>query len=192
MEMVIWHLAHWSVWGKQRYFDDIFPKLYETLLPSSTARAQSMGWEGARWPKMTDLETGVNSPGDINALLMWQQPHPFYLANLAYQSRPTRETLQRWDKVLTATADYMASYPSLDNVTGKYDLGPPAYGVTENTPPNSTRNLAYEIAYWRYGLDAAIDWKRKLHQAVPEKWVHVAANLAFPPIVDACMLFTMG
>ena len=60
MEMVIWHLAHWSVWGKQRYFDNIFPKLYETLLPSSTARAQSMGWEGARWPKMTDLETGVN------------------------------------------------------------------------------------------------------------------------------------
>jgi hypothetical protein len=184
MEMVIWHLAHWSIWGKQRYFDNIFPKLYETLLPSSTARAQSMGWAGARWPKMTDLETGVNSPGDSNALLMWQQPHPFYLANLAYQSRPTRETLQRWDKVLTATADYMASYPSLNNVTGKYDLGPPAYGVTENTPPNSTRNLAYEIAYWRYGLDAAIDWKRKLHQAIPEKWTHVAANLAPPPIVD--------
>jgi hypothetical protein len=184
MEMVIWHLAHWSLWGKQRYFDNIFPKLYETLLPSSITRAQSMGWEGARWPKMTDLETGVNSPGDINALLMWQQPHPFYLANLAYQSRPTRETLQRWDKVLTATADYMASYPSLDTVTGKYNLGPPAYGVTENTPPNSTQNLAYEIAYWRYGLDAAIDWKRKLHQAVPEKWVHVAANLALPPIVD--------
>ncbi|KAJ4398330.1 hypothetical protein N0V91_010306 [Didymella pomorum] len=183
MEMVIWHLAQWSTWGKQQYFDRVFPEIYETLLPSSIARAKRMGWEGARWPKMTELETGVNSPGDINAFLMWQQPHPFYLANLAYQAKPTRETLQRWDKVLTATADYMASYPGLNNVTGKYDLGPPAYGVTENTPPNSTRNLAFEVAYWRYGLDAAADWKRKLRQAVPEKWEHVARNLATPPIV---------
>ncbi|KZM25738.1 uncharacterized protein EKO05_0006052 [Ascochyta rabiei] len=184
MEMVVWHLAHWSTWGRQQYFDNIFPAMYETLLPSSTARAQSMGWEGARWPKMTELETGVNSPGDINAVLMWQQPHPFYLANLAYQAKPTRDTLQRWDKVLTATADYMASYPGLNATTNKYEIGPPAYGVTENTPPNSTRNLAYEIAYWRYGLDAAIDWKRRLGQAVPEKWTHVAANLAPPPQVD--------
>jgi hypothetical protein len=69
MEMVIWHNAHWATWGKQKYFDNIFPELYEILLPSSLARAESMGWEGARWPKMTELETGVSSPGDINALL---------------------------------------------------------------------------------------------------------------------------
>lgn len=180
MEMLIWHNAHWATWGRQKYFDNIFPELYETILPSSLARAKYMGWEGARWPKMTELETGVSSPGDVNAQLIWQQPHPFYLANLAYEANPTRETLQKWDKVLTATADYMTSYPGLNATTGKYDLGPPTYGVTENTPPNSTRNLAYEIAYWRYGLDAAAEWKRKLHQPVPEKWTHVATNLALP------------
>ncbi|KAH7093163.1 Six-hairpin glycosidase-like protein [Paraphoma chrysanthemicola] len=184
MEMLIWHNAHWATWGKQKYFDNIFPALYESLLPSSLARAKSMGWEGARWPKMTELETGVSSPGDINALLLWQQPHPMYLAQLAYQAEPTRETLQKWDKVLTATADYMASYPGVNNKTGKYDLGPPSYGVTENTPPNSTRNLAYEIAYWRYGLDFASAWKLKLHKDVPAKWTHVAENLALPPQVD--------
>ncbi|KAI8935111.1 hypothetical protein NX059_007706 [Plenodomus lindquistii] len=184
MEMLIWHNAHWATWGKQKYFDGIFPALYETLLPSSLARAKSMGWEGARWPKMTQLNTGANSPGDINAFLLWQQPHPFYLAQLAYQARPTYETLQKWDKVLTASADYMASYAWLNPSTGKYDLGPPSYGVTENTPPNSTRNLAYEIAYWRWGLDAAIKWKGKLNQTAPEKWTHVAANLALPPQVD--------
>jgi hypothetical protein len=184
MEMLIWHNAHWASWGKQKYFDNIFPELYDTLLPSSVARAQYMGWEGARWPKMTDLETGVSSPGDINAFLLWQQPHPFYLANLAYEANPNRETLQKWDKVLTATADYMASYPALNSTTGKYDLGPPSYGVTENTPPNSTRNLAYEIAYWRWGLDAAAAWKRALHQPVPDKWTHVASNLVLPPQID--------
>ncbi|KAJ4346435.1 uncharacterized protein N0V89_010364 [Didymosphaeria variabile] len=184
MEMVIWHNAHWATWGKQKYFDNIFPELYERLLPSSLARAKAMGWQGARWPKMTDPIYGINSPGDINGVLLWQQPHPMYLANLAYQASPTRKTLERWDRVLTETANYMASYAGLNNSTGKYDLGPPSYGVTENTPPNSTRNLAYEIAYWRYGLDAAREWKHKLGQRIPEKWTHVAANLALPPQVD--------
>ena len=173
-----------SKFQRQQYFDRIFPALYETFLPSSLARAKSMGWEGARWPKMTDPNTGVSSPGDINAFLLWQQPHPLYLAQLSYQAKPTRETLQKWDKVLTATADYMASYAWLNATTGKYDLGPPSMGVTENTPANSTRNLAYEIAYWRYGLDAAAEWKRKLHQPVSEKWTHVAQNLALPPQID--------
>lgn len=49
MEMVVWHNAHWSTWGRQKYFDNIFPELYETLLPSSLARAKTMGWEGARY-----------------------------------------------------------------------------------------------------------------------------------------------
>lgn len=26
-----------------------------------------------RWPKMTDIDTGINSPGGVNAYLMWQQ-----------------------------------------------------------------------------------------------------------------------
>lgn len=74
MEMFIWHHAHWATWGRQKYFDAIFPAVYESLLPSSLARAERMGWDGARWPKMTELVSGgVSSPGLINALLLWQQ-----------------------------------------------------------------------------------------------------------------------
>lgn len=94
-----------------------------------------------------------------------------YMAELAYQASPTTATLERWDRVLTATADYMASYAWKNESTGKYDLGPPfvtiplettkrsmrsmrqnadkdcrSYGVTENTPPLSTHNLAYEVS----------------------------------------------
>ncbi|KAI1403447.1 Six-hairpin glycosidase-like protein [Hypoxylon fuscum] len=184
MEMVVWHNAHWSTWGRQKYFDNIFPELYETFLPSSLARATSMGWEGARWPKMTEVVTGVSSPGGVNGLLLWQQPHSMYLAELAYQASPTRETLERWDSVLTASADYMASYAWKNESSGHYDLGPPSYGVTENTPPAETLNLAYEVAYWRYGLDVAREWKRRLGQSIPEKWTTVAENLAPPPQVD--------
>lgn len=48
MEVVVLHNAHWITWGRKKYFDNIFPALYETLLPSSLVRAEGMGWEGAR------------------------------------------------------------------------------------------------------------------------------------------------
>ncbi|KAI1639131.1 Six-hairpin glycosidase-like protein [Biscogniauxia mediterranea] len=184
MEMVVWHNAHWVTWGRKKHFDNIFPKLYETLLPSSLARAKSMGWEGARWPKMTEVNTGVNSPGDINGLLIWQQPHPIYLAELAYAAEPTQATLERWDDVITATADYLASYAWKNESSGKYDIGPPAYGVTENTPPAESLNLAYEVAYWRYALDTALSWKARLGRSAPPRWAAVAPLLARPPVAD--------
>ncbi|KAI1214428.1 Six-hairpin glycosidase-like protein [Annulohypoxylon truncatum] len=192
MEMVVWHNAHWSTWGRQKYFDDIFPSLYESLLPSSLARAKAMGWNGARWPKMTETITGVSSPGGINGLLLWQQPHPMYMAELAYQASPTRITLERWDAVISASADYMASYAWKNESSGYFDLGPPSYGVTENTPPGETLNLAYEIAYWRYGLDVAQNWKRRLNQSIPEQWTTVAENLAPPPQLDGLYIVYEG
>lgn len=51
-----------------------------------------------------------------------------YLAMLAYQGSSNsskRETLERWDPILTATADYMASYAWKNETSGYYDLGPP-------------------------------------------------------------------
>ncbi|KAI0602463.1 Six-hairpin glycosidase-like protein [Biscogniauxia sp. FL1348] len=185
MEMVVWHNAHWVTWGRKKYFDNIFPKLYETLLPSSLTRARLMGWEGARWPKMTEVNTGFNSPGGINGLLLWQQPHPIYLAELAYTAEPTQATLERWDDVVTATADYLASYAWKNESSGNYDIGPPAYGVTENTPPTESLNLAYETAYWRYALDTAIHWKARLgQQRAPARWAAVAPLVAPPPVAD--------
>lgn len=48
-----------------------------------------------------------------------------YLAELAYQASPTRKTLKRWDNVITASADYMASYAWKNASSGYFDLGPP-------------------------------------------------------------------
>lgn len=48
-----------------------------------------------------------------------------FLAELAYQSSPTEETLKQWDEVITAAADYMASYAWKNETSGHYDLGPP-------------------------------------------------------------------
>lgn len=42
----------------------------------------------------------------------------------------------------------------------------------------------FQLAYWKWGLDAARDWKRMLNESIPEKWTTVAQNLALPPQVD--------
>lgn len=129
MEMLIWHLAHWSTWSRELHIQRIVPAIYESFLATSLDRASKMGWSGAKWPKMTDPITGVSSPGAINGQLLWQQPHPMYLATLEYQAAANEaeksKALQRWDDVLTATADHMASYAWWNEATGWYDLGPP-------------------------------------------------------------------
>ena len=56
--------------------------------------------------------------------------------------------------------------------------------MTENTPPLETRNLAYELAYWQYGLNQARTWKQRLNATVPDHWTTVASQLAPLPIAD--------
>ena len=43
---------------------------------------------------MTALD-GRDSPSSIGPLLIWQQPHPIYYAELCYRQHPTKQTLAR-------------------------------------------------------------------------------------------------
>lgn len=117
MEMVLWHLVHWARWGKWSLLDRTLPGLYERFLPTSLQRAQDQGYAGARWGKMSD-PTGRSAPGEINSLLIWQQPHPFYFAELEYRAFPSQETLDKWDEILTESADFMASFAWWNTSTG--------------------------------------------------------------------------
>lgn len=180
--------------------------MYHEFLPSSYDRARLQGYAGARLGKMTD-PTGRSAPGEINSLLIWQQPHPMYFAEIEYRSFPNNSTLGSWDEILTGVADFMASFAWYNETTGVYDLGPPMYPVSESTNPNATvsvpsrcvamvcdlRNEAkqppqinptFELAYWRFGLDIAIKWKQRQGQSVPQDWVQVRDNLAPLPVVD--------
>jgi hypothetical protein len=117
LEMVLWHLSHWARWGKWSFLDRTLPGLYERFLPSSKQRAQDQGYTGARWGKMSD-PTGRSAPGEINSLLIWQQPHPFYFAEMEYQAFPTQKTLEKWDEILTESAEFMASFAWWNTSTG--------------------------------------------------------------------------
>ncbi|KAH8643986.1 hypothetical protein IG631_01450 [Alternaria alternata] len=157
MEMVFWHLAHWMFWDKWDLYDRSIG-VYKRFLPSSFDRAEKQGYEGARIGKMSD-PSGRSAPGEINSLLIWQQPHPMYFAETEYRSFPNAKTLEKWDDILIGVADFMASYAFWNSTTNRYDLGPPMYPVSENTKPNDTINPTFELAYWRFGLDVASKWQ---------------------------------
>ncbi|KAH7402310.1 Six-hairpin glycosidase-like protein [Phaeosphaeria sp. MPI-PUGE-AT-0046c] len=180
LEMVFWHLAHWMFWARWDLCDRSIG-VYSHFLPSSYERAELQGYEGARLGKMSD-PSGRSAPGEINSLLIWQQPHPMYFAEMEYRSFPTPGTLEKWGEVLTGIADFMASYAFWNVSTGVYDLGPPMYPVSENTNPNATINPTFELAYWRFGLDVAAKWRTRQNKTVPAKWTHVYDNLTPLPV----------
>ena len=183
LEMNLWHTLPFARWNQFPLMWRSLPSMYDRFLQSSYDRARAQGYEGARWSKMTD-PTGRSAPGEINSLLIWQQPHPMYFAEIEYRSFPNATTLARWDKILTATADFMASFAFFNKTTGVYDLGPPMYPVSENTNPNATVNPTFELAYWRFGLDVAAKWKARQNLSVPATWTTVRYKLAPLPVVD--------
>ncbi|KAK2731771.1 hypothetical protein FQN55_004459 [Onygenales sp. PD_40] len=180
LEMYLWNSIHFMRWNKFSLVDRSID-MYERFLGASIARAKNQGYKGARWGKMSD-PTGRSAPGEINSLLIWQQPHPMYFAELDYRSHPTPSTLNKWDTILTQTANFMSSYPFYNSSTKLYNLGPPLYPASENTNPNNTINPTFELAYWRFGLNIAMEWKARQALPIPEDWLDVSQNLAPLPV----------
>ncbi|KAF1993283.1 hypothetical protein P154DRAFT_503753 [Amniculicola lignicola CBS 123094] len=189
-EMYFWHLAHWTIWDKWSLYDRSIG-VYDRFLPSSFERAKKQGYQGARIGKMSD-PSGRSAPGEINSLLIWQQPHPMYFAEMEYRRFPTKKTLEKWDHILTGVADFMASYAWFNDTTKVYDLGPPLYPVSENTNPNATVNPTFELAYWRFGLDIASQWKSRQKKPVPTQWRFVKENMAPFPVENGVYVLYEG
>lgn len=181
MEMYWWHGAHYALWNRWPLLERSVD-VYGSFLDSSRQRAAEQGYRGARWPKMTD-PGGRAGPGEINALLIWQQPHPVFLAELDYRAHPRRRTLRKWQEVVFATADFMASYAHREE-SGRYVLGPPLHLVSENSDPRDTVNGAFELSYWRFGLRLAAEWRRRLGLPPEPRWEAVRSGLAELPVRD--------
>ncbi|GBE84277.1 hypothetical protein SCP_0602550 [Sparassis crispa] len=182
MEMYFWHSCHWALWNNWDLLNRSL-SVYSRFLNTSIERAQVQeGYSrGARWSKMTD-PSGRSAPGEINELLIWQQPHPLIFAEYEYRATKSQETLEKWRDVVYQTADWMAVYARYNGSTGFYDLGPPMYIVSEDTAPNVTRNPAFELAYWRLGLQKAQTWMERLGEQAPAAWSDVKDHLAPLPI----------
>ena len=125
MEMVFWHMAHWQLWNNWDLVEGAGDS-YRQFLSSSIQRAQVQQdfSIGARWSKMTD-PSGRSAPGEINELLIWQQPHPLIFAEYEYRTTRSPKTLEKWKDVVTETANWMADFAWYNHSSGFYDIGPP-------------------------------------------------------------------
>jgi hypothetical protein len=147
LEMVVWHLAHWRLWKKPQFLDKSVPGIYTRFLQASKDRAKAQGYTGAKWGKMTD-PVGRSAPGEINSLLIWQQPHVMYFAELEYRDLPCKETLEKWDTILYESAEYMSSMAWYNTTTSNILLlsalrNPQANSIPSrpfrSRPPNVSR-----------------------------------------------------
>src|SRR5215471_1966804 len=123
LEMHWWHAAHFALWNRLPLLEKSLA-WYAKVLPAARERASQQGYTGARWPKMSGPE-GRDSPSPIGPLLIWQQPHPIFYAELCYLLRTNRSTLERYRRIVLGSAEFMASFAFLDAKSGRYVLGPP-------------------------------------------------------------------
>jgi len=188
LEMHWWHGAHFATWGRLPLLERSLD-YYQRVMPIAKQTAVRQGYEGVRWQKMVGPE-GRDSPSPIAPLLIWQQPHPIYYAELCYRARPTRQTLDQWQQIVFETANFKASFPAL--VNDRYVLGPPLKSVPEHTDTMSTSNPAFELAYWRFGLKTAQLWRQRLGMSPDSKWDDVIARLSPLPQNDGVYLMMEG
>ena len=186
LEMHWWHAAHFALWNRLPMLEKSL-EYYANILPSTRARARQQGYAGARWPKMTS-PYGRDSPSPIGPLLIWQQPHPIFYAELIYLSRPTKATLQKYQAIVHESAQFMASYAHFDNEANRYILGPPVIPAQENHPPRETWNPTFELEYWRFGLQTANRWRQRLGLKRDQKWDDVVKRLSPLPTKDGVYL----
>lgn len=176
LEMHWWHAAHFALWNRTALLEKSL-NWYNQILPRARELAKSQGYSGARWPKMVGPD-GRDSPSPIGPLLIWQQPHPIFYAELCYKAYRNRATLERYRRIVFESAEFMASYAFFDPATRRYLLGPPLIPAQENHPARETWNPTFELAYWSYGLKIAQRWRERLGTRRDARWDNVIAHLA--------------
>jgi len=178
LEMHWWHSVHFSLWNR---IELLTPSLewYEKILPQAQKIAKRQGYDGARWPKMVD-PSGQDSPSGIGPLLIWQQPHPIYYAQLCYRANPSTQVLEKYKDIVFETTKFMASYASWNEDRKYFELGPPLVSAREFNVSTyeQNKNAAFELAYWRWGLLTANEWRKLLKMPPEPEWEKIANNLA--------------
>ncbi len=179
LEMHWWHGVHFALWDRIDLLEHSM-QWYDDILPAARAIAQRQGYEGVRWPKMTDPK-GISSPSSVGEFLIWQQPHPIYFAELFYRQDSSRETLERYQDIVIETADFMASFAQWNEEELRYHLCHPIIPAQEIFHATETDDPPFEVAYWHYGLSVAQRWRERLGMDMDPDWQHVIDHLAALP-----------
>jgi hypothetical protein len=186
LEMHPWHAAHFALWGRPQLLEKNLG-WYVGFLPKAKARAVEQGLQGAWWPKMIGPD-GVDSPSKVSPFIMWQQPHPIYMSELLYRAGGGARVLKAYGELVEESAALLASFAHLDEQSGKYRLGSPIIPVQENFPPLSTFDPAFELAYYRWGIETAQAWRERSGKGRRADWDAVLAKWPDLPQQDGLYL----
>lgn len=186
LEMHWWHGVHFALWNRIGLLENSID-WYGQVMDGARQTAERQGFEGVRWQKMTGPE-GRSSPSSVGEFLIWQQPHPVYFAELFYRQAPDAETLERFKEIVFETADFMASFAQYDSTDGRYHLCHPLIPAQEIFPAMQTDDPPFELAYWRFGLSLAQEWRRRMGLPENEKWREVIEKLAPLPEAEGLYL----
>ncbi len=176
LEMHWWHGVHFALWNRTHLLENSL-NYYNTIADKARETAQRQGFDGLRWPKMTD-PSGNDSPSSVGSFLIWQQPHIIYMAELCYRNFPNEELLRKYADIVFETADFMASYAWYGTLMNRYILGPLLIPAQERLPAESTINPPFELAYWYWGLSIAQEWRERLDMDRKPEWDAVIEGLS--------------
>ena len=183
LEMTWWHAVHFSLWNRPNHLTTLLDWYNQTAYPEAKKIAQRQGFKGIRWMKMTDPWAG-EAPSNTGSFLIWQQPHYIYMAEEVYRHHPTAETLATYAQQVEETAAFMADFVAFNPQTHHYDLRG-ATAMQESMSKDFSYNHPFELAYWRYGLDLAQQWRER--QGLPRhpQWDDILHHLAPLPQNDS-------
>ncbi|MGF7073263.1 hypothetical protein [Mucilaginibacter sp. 3215] len=186
LEMHWWHGIHFALWGREQLLENSLD-WYHHVKANARAIAKRQGYDGVRWQKMTDPD-GNESPSSVGAFLIWQQPHFIYFAELDYRAHPSKQTLDKYKDLVMADADFMASFVTYDKENDRYNLGKGIILAQERYKPEETYNPTYELQYWRWALNTAQLWRKRLGMQPDNKYAQILNKLARLPQKDGVYL----
>jgi hypothetical protein len=177
LEMHWWHGAHFALWGRPELLVRSMG-FYRKILPRARATAAAQGYAGARWPKQIGPD-GRESPSHIGPFLLWQQPHPIYLAELL-----RRAGHEDFHDVVEETAWFMADFA--EATPDGFALGPPLVPAQESYADIRERacNPPFEMAYWVWALGVAQEWRVRAGRSQEPLWDKVRHGMAKPLVRD--------
>ena len=175
LEMIWWHQACFALWGHPEILDRSLD-WYHKVEHKAREIAKRQGLKGVRWMKMTD-PSGAEAPSNVGSFLIWQQPHPIYLAELLYRATGDESLFDRYGNIVQETAEMMESFLVYNRQKERYELR--GYIPAQETfNPDSTLNSPMELSYWHFALGIAQLWRERRGLDRDKKWDDIISHLS--------------
>lgn len=183
LEMHWWHAVHFALWQNEEILEKQLA-YYDRIYEMARQTALHQGYSGVRWPKMVGPD-GRESPSTVGTYLIWQQPHPVFYAELLYRNADDKkQILEKYAKMVFATADFMSSYAFLDSSSNRYILGPVLIPAQESLSLETTINPPFELVYWYWALKTAAEWRSRVNLEPDKRWNDIISGISELPVLD--------